>query len=156
MQVLAVINCPMKEISLLALFIILFGCTSQNAKEQEFFDQADKIIGLIKEKNFEEIRKSTHEMRYKTSITDTGWINYASRLIKKYMVADHSRWTLKKTDMGYEVHIPLLNVEEPDIMYKSFDFVLLHTPNNISDKFYDFRLEGDLKSAKKIPVEAPK
>lgn len=146
----------MKEISLVALFIILFGCTSQNAKEQEIFDQADKIIDLIKEKNFEKLRKSTHEMGYQTSITDTSWINYASPLIKKYVVADHSRWTLKKTDMGYEVHIPLLNVEESDVIYKSYDFVLFHTPDNIADKFYDFRLEGNLKSAKKMPVEAPK
>ena len=128
----------MKQISLLALFVIFFGCSSQNAKEQEIFDQADKVIGLIKEKNFEELRTSTYEMGYQTSITDTAWINYASPLIKKYVVLDHGRWTFNKTQMGYEVHIPLLNVEEPDVIYKSFDFVLLHTPDNIGNKFYDF------------------
>ena len=125
-------------------------------KERQIFDQADKVIGFIKEKNFGALSESIYQTGFKLTINDTFWINTASPLIKKYAILDHSKWTLKKTDMGYEVHVPLLNVQESSIMYRSYDLVLLHTPDDAVNKVYDFRLEGDLSSAKKTLVEAPK
>jgi hypothetical protein len=146
----------LSEFCLFATFIILFGCSTKNAKEQEIFRQADKIIDLMKDRNFKALRESTYATGFQTAITDTGWINYASPLLRKYVPIDHSRWRLKTTDMGYEVHIPFIDVQEPDIDYRAYDFVLLHTPEYIANKFYDFRLDGNLKSAKKVVTQEPK
>ncbi|MGZ3854157.1 MAG: hypothetical protein ACXVBX_15285 [Flavisolibacter sp.] len=147
----------MKTTHLFTTLIFIYGCSSQNPKEKEIFLQADKIIEAIKEKDFNTLNKSVYHMSFPTALTDSGWISYASPLVKNYAPLDHKSWRLVKTDMGYEVHIPLLNVqEEDDVDYKSFDFVLFYTPDRIANKFYDFRLDGDLKSARKRLIEAPK
>jgi len=144
---------------LLILVLLNISCTHTLSKKDEIFSEVDKFLDYAKQDNEKAIYRMSYHVNYRNHITDEDsrktMANQFSRLINKYGIPSHEKWLLEQTSLDYQVHIPILNFDEPNMAVKNVELVISLTPPGIANKIYDFNVRNEIDTSKKVILQAP-
>ena len=96
---------------------------------------------------------------YRNHITDQEsrkWmVAKFQEMINKFGIPARNKWSLEKTSLDYEVHIPIFNYYNPETEIKNVQLIIHYTPPKIANKVYEFNVVSEIDHPKLKPTLAP-